>query len=161
MTSYLQQSGKVTPSHLAQWTTDGVLQDGGVAPFNVIASLRSANFNITSDQPIIIPFSIVAFQITSIVVTNASTSLTIAAGGFYPQSAKAGSAIVSAAQAYTALTSGAALMLASLASFGSSTRFSANNLGSIAGQLAVWFSLTTAQGAPATADLYICGNNLT
>jgi|SRR5208282_6193211 len=156
----IQQSGQVTPGHIATWTTDGVIQDGGAAPLNVIASLRNANFNITSDQPIIIPQSIVAFQLTGIVVTNASISLTTAVGGFYPQSTKGGTPIVASSQAYSALTSANSLMQATLAAFGSGTRFSSANLASIGGLLAIWFSLTTAQGAAATGDIYLLGNNL-
>ena len=155
------QSGTVTPGHLAQWTTDGVIQDGGVSPFNVIASSRSVNFNTTSDQPISIPFAISAFQLTGIVITNASISLTTAVGGFYPAASKGGTPIVSASQAYSALTTSAGLMQATLASFGSNTRFSAANLGAIGGLLCVWFSLTTPQGAAATADIYLIGSNLT
>jgi len=160
MTGILQ-SGSVTPGHLAQWVTDGVVADGGVAPFNVIASLRQANFNITSDQPIVIPVSILAFRLTAVIVTNASISLSAAIGGFYPQSAKGGTPIVSTSQAYSALTTSTGLLTVSLSSFGNNTRFSSVNLGTVAGQLAVWFALTTPQGAPATADIYLTGNNLT
>jgi hypothetical protein len=156
------QSGNVTPGHLASWTTDGVLQDAGGTPASqrVLASLRSANFNITSDQPILLPNSINAFQLTGIVVTNASVSLSSAVGGFYPQAAKAGTPIVSASQAYSALTTAAGLLQVTLASFGQNTRFSAANLGSINGLLAIWFSLTTPQGAGATADIYLTGIDL-
>jgi hypothetical protein len=157
------QSGNVTPGHLAGWVTDGVIGDLGISPFNVIASLRSVNFNETSDQPILIPAQIAAFQLTGIVVTNASISLTTAQGGFYPQSAKGGTPIVASTQAYSALTTSAGLLQATLASFGSSTRFSATNLGTILGTslIAIWFSLTTPQGVAATADIYLVGNNLT
>lgn len=49
----VQQSGNVTPGHLATWVTDGVLKDGGpaIAGQRVLASLRGANspnFDITS-----------------------------------------------------------------------------------------------------------------
>jgi hypothetical protein len=161
--SGILQSGAVTPGHLAQWTTDGVMQDGGVAPFNVIASLRSANFNITSDQPIIIPPQIKAFRLSNIVITNSTANLTTAQGGFYPQSAKSGTPIVAATQIYAALSSINALMTATLAAFGSGTRFSPATLGTVfgTGLLAIWFSLTTAQGIPATADVYLVGDNLT
>lgn len=155
------QSGSVTPGHLVQWTTDGVVQDGGVSPFNVIASLRSANFNITSDQPIVIPATIVAFRLSNIIITNSAVSLTTAQGGFYPAASKGGTPIVAASQSYSALTSINALMLATLAAYGSGTRFSGANLGSIAGQLAIWLSLTTPQGINALADVYLIGDNLT
>jgi hypothetical protein len=155
------QSGKVTPGHLPIWVTDGVIGDGGVSPFNVIASLRQANFNITSDQPIVIPSPITAFRLSNIIITNASVSLTTAVGGFYPAAAKGGTPIVSAAQVYTALTTANLLLLATLTSFGSTARFSSANLGTVAAQLVIWFSLTTAQGVAATADIYLIGDNLT
>jgi hypothetical protein len=157
------QSGQVTPGHSAIWTTDGVVQDGGPFPAGqrVIASLRGANFNTTNDQPIAIPQRFVAFQLTSIIITNASVNLTTAAGGFYPAAAKGGTPIVAAAQAYSSLTTAASLMTATLASFGANTRFSSANLGSIGGLLMIWLSLTTGQGAPATADVYLCGIDLT
>lgn len=157
------QSGSVTPGHSAIWTTDGVIQDGGSMPASqrVLASLRSANFNISTDQPILIPQAITAFQLTGIVVTNASLSLTNAAGGFYPLASKSGTPIVSAAQAYSALTTSNTLLQATLASFGQNTRFSSANLGAINGILAIWFSLTTPQGFAATADIYLMGTDLT
>lgn len=157
----VEQSGLVTPGHIATWTTNGVIQDGGAAPLNIIAALKNANFNSTGDQPILIPQSIVAFQITSIIVTNTSISLSAAVGGFYPQSAKGGTPIVSASQVYSALTTAASLLSVTLAAFGSGTRFSSANLGNINNVLAIWFSLTTAQPVNATADIYIVGNNLT
>lgn len=161
MTGVLQ-SGNVTPGHLATWATDGVLKDGGsaVAGQRVLASLRGANFNITTDQPIIIPQNFLAFQLTSIIVTNAPVSLTAAVGGFYPAAAKGGTPLVAAGQAYSALVSQASLMTATLASFGANTRLSAANLGSINGLLAIWFSLTTPMGVNATADIYLCGIDL-
>jgi hypothetical protein len=157
------QSGLVTPGHIAIFATSGVIQDGGGTPAaqRVLASVRGANFNTTNDQPIAIPQQIAAFQLTGIIITNASISLTTAVGGFYPVASKGGTPIVSAAQAYSALTSSAKLLQATLASFGSTTRFSAANLGSIAGFLDIWFSLTTPQGAPAMADIYLVGIDLT
>jgi hypothetical protein len=156
------QSGQITPSHAAVWVTDGVIKDGGATPASqrVLASLRGANFNTTNDQPIAIPLNFTAFQLNGIIITNASISLTSAVGGFYPQPAKAGTPIVSAAQAYSALTTPASLLAVTLAAFGANTRFSAANLGSIGGFLMIWLSLTTPQGAPALADVYLTGTDL-
>lgn len=158
----IQQSGKITPGHLVSWTTDGVVQDWGAAPAaqRVLASLRGANFNVTTDQPMLLPQTVTAFQLTSIIITNASVSLTSAIGGFYPALSKGGTPIVSASQTYSALTSQAALMTATLASFGSSTRFSAANLALINNLMAIYFSLTTGQGVNCTADIYLCGIDL-
>jgi hypothetical protein len=156
------QSGVITPNHIATWAAPGVIQDGGAQPAaeRVLASLRGANFNTINDQPIAIPLQFVAFMLTRIVITNASISLTTAAGGFYSQASKGGSAIVGSGQAYSALTTSASLLQATLASFGANTRFSVANLGQIGGLLNIWLSLTTGQGAAATADVYICGLDL-
>ena len=151
----IEQSGNVTPGHLVRWTTDGVVQDGGVAQ-KVIAALFGASFNETSDQPILIPSTITAFQITGILVTNASLSLTTAAGGFYPQPSKAGTAIVAAGQVYSSLTDANHLLSCTLAGSVATTRYSSANLPN--GY--IYFSLTTAQGANATADIYILGTDL-
>lgn len=145
------------------WSTTGVAQDGGpiaVSQKNVLASARSVNFNTTNDQPIAIPQRIIAFWLVGILVTNASISLTTAAGGFYPLAAKAGVPIVPANQAYSGLTNSSLLLFPTLSSFGQNTRFSSSNLGTIAGFMNIWFSLTTPQGAPATADIYLLGVDL-
>lgn len=158
----VQQSGNITPGHLATWVVPGAIGDGGPVPAaqRVLATLRGANFNTTNDQPIPIPQRVTAFQLTGIVVTNASISLTTAVGGFYPQANKGGTPIVAASQVYSALTTANGLLSLTLASFGQNTRFSSANLGSIGGLLDVWFSLTTAQGALASADIYLVGIDL-
>jgi len=156
MTGILQ-SGNVTPGHSAIWTTDGVVQDGGaiLASNKVIASLRQANFNTVVDQPIVLPRSINTFQLTGILVTNASVSLTTAVGGFYSAAQKGGSAFVSAGQVYSSLTSSSVILNATLAAYASS-RFSNVNLA----LWTIYFSLTTAQGAAAVADIYLIGLDL-
>lgn len=158
----IQQSGLVTNGHVAIFAANGVIADGGAMPTGrLIVSGRSLNFNTTADQPIVFPQYITAFRLANIIVTNASVSLTSAVGGFYPASTKGGTPIVSAAQAYSALTTPAGLMTATLASFGSSTRFSSANLGTIGGLLSIWLSLTTPQSVAATADCYMIVDNLT
>ncbi len=89
---------------------------------------------------------------TAILVTNASTSLTTAVGGFYPSAAKAGTPLVAAIQVYTALTDGTIGLFTTLAANIATTRYAQNFL---------YFALTTAQGAAATADIYIIGTDLT
>lgn len=164
----VEQSGSVTPNHLATWTTDGVIQDGGpiLASQKVLGSFRSANFNSIFDQPILVPPAISAFQLTGIVVTNASVSLTTASGGFYTAASKGGSQIVSSSQAYSALTGSNLLLSATLTAFANTARFSAANLGTLLNannqySLALYFALTTAQGVAATADIYVIGIDLT
>lgn len=162
MTS-IQQSGPITPGHLVLWSTTGVVQDGGAAPVGVrvLASARSVNFNTVNDQPIVIPQRVNAFRLTGILVTNASIGLTTAVGGFYPAASKGGTPIVFASQIYTMLTNNSLLLDLTLSSFGQNTKFSSSNLSALSGFLAIWFSLTTAQGAAATADIYLTGLDLT
>jgi hypothetical protein len=154
------QSGVVTPNHIVRWATDGVIQDGGTQSPSVLAALRGANFNSTSDQPIAIPATIVAFQLTGIIITNASISLSTAVGGFYPAALKGGTPIVAASQTYSALTGSNSLMTATLAAFGTNTRFSSANLGQILGLSNIWFSLTVPQGVSAVGDIFLVGVDL-
>jgi hypothetical protein len=164
----IQQSGSVTPGHLVIWTTNSVVQDGGpiLASQKVLASIRSANFNTTTDQPLVLPPAINAFLLSSIIVTNVSVSLTNAQGGFYTAAQKGGASIVAPGQNYAVLTSAALYINPVLTPFGLAARFSSANLPLVlaaAGQyaLAIYLSLTTAQGAPATADVYAIGIDLT
>ena len=159
----VQQSGSITPGHVAIWATNGVISDGGplVSSTNRLAALLSADFNSTADQAIQIPNTITAFQITGILITNASLSLTTATGGFYPTTAKGGTAIVANTQVYSSLTTPAKLLSATLAAGVSTTRYSSANLDNINGYLTLYLSLTAAQGVLATADLYLLGIDLT
>jgi len=155
----IEQSGNVTPGHVLLWATDGVVLDGGAlgAAQKVIASLRGADFNDTGDQSIVLPSRITAFQLNAIVITNASLSLTVAVGGFYPAASKGGTAIVAASQVYSSLTASNKLLSATLAGAAATTRYSIAELA----DWAIYFSLTTAQGLAATADLYVIGTDLT
>jgi hypothetical protein len=157
----VQQSGNVTAFHVAQWAANGVIADGGAMPTGrVIVAGHSLNFNTVLDQPIVFPQWITVFRLASIIITNASINLTTAAGGFYPAASKGGTPIVANTQIYTALNTSDKLMTATLAAFGSGTRFSSANLASIRGLLAIYLALTTAQGAAATADVFFEIDNL-
>ncbi len=113
----------------------------------LLGKLLGANFNTTGDQLIgIIPSNVI---VTQILVTNASISLTTAAGGFYSAASKGGTPIVAAAQVYSALTTSVIALNLTIAAF---LRITANQ---------IFFALTTAQGAPATADIYVYGADLT
>jgi hypothetical protein len=139
-----------------------VLQDGGAVPTGrLIVAGSGYNFNSIDDQPITFPQYVTVFRLVNIIITNASTSLTTAQGGFYPAASKGGTPIVANTQAYSALTTASGLMTATLASFGTGTRFSAATLGNVGGLLAIWFSLTTGQGSVASADIYMVIDNLT
>lgn len=112
----------------------------------LLGRLLGANFNITTDQAIALGSA--SYIITDIVVTNASTSLTTAAGGFYTGAGKTGTTLVAAAQVYSALTAAAKWIRATLAAVVGTDRFTGGS---------IFLSLTTAQGGAATADVYVFG----
>ena len=115
----------------------------------LLGVLKGANFNSTSDQPIAI--SGAKYVIRRIVVTNASTSLTTAAGGLYTGAAKSGTTIVGAAQIYTALTAASKFVDLTLEAGIATDSLTATS---------IFLSLTTGQGGAATADVYIFGDLL-
>jgi len=112
----------------------------------LLGKLIGANMNVTTDQAI--PITRIGTQkylITKIFVTNASTSLTAADGGIYTATSKGGTAIVAAAQVYTALTA---------ATVGLDLTLAVNNTYTLDN---IYLSLTGAQGGAATADIYVFG----
>lgn len=112
-----------------------------------LGSLKTANMNTTADQPITIGNGTSRYVITAIVVTNASTSLTLAVGGIYAAASKT-TALVANTQIYSALTGATKQVSLTLgALIGTDTR-SENTL---------YLALTTGQGGAATADIYIFG----
>lgn len=154
--SGIEQSGNVTPGHLVGWVAPGVVNDAGPplgTSESVLAQLLGVNFNTTADQAIPLPETIAKVNFTRFIVTNASLSLTTAVGGFYPQPSKGGTSLVANTQVYSALTAASKLMNPTLTSAGSGTLFDDTILTSFS----VYFSLTTAQGAACTADIYLCG----
>lgn len=167
MAGEILQSGQVSPGHLAVWVANGIAGDGGpiLASQKVLASIRGANFNTTADQPIILPPSITAFQLTGLLITNASISLSVAIGGFYTQASKNGNALVSAGQAYSSLTNTNLLLMATLTAYAQTARLSSSNLPLLLGAnnqnaLGFYFALSTPQSVAATADIYALGIDL-
>jgi len=117
-------------------------------PTDLLFTLRSANFNVTSDQ-ILTPTFNGKFRVKRIVVINTSLNgMSTAVGGFYTEASKGGSAIVAAGQVYTGLTNALTALELTLA---------LPSVAFVAGT-PLYFSLTTAQGAAATADLYVYGD---
>jgi hypothetical protein len=115
----------------------------------LLGELKGADFNITTDQNI--PMTALRYIIRRIVVDNASVSLTLAAGGIYTGAGKTGTIIVPAAQLYGALTAAAKFLdLTLTAIIGTDVRTEGT----------LFFSLTTAQGAAALADIRIFGDIL-
>lgn len=115
----------------------------------VLGKLIGANFNATTDQAIAINSN--RYIIERIMVCAPSISLTTAAGGFYPAASKGGTAIVAAGQAYSALTGATKWLDCTLSATPGTDLYTATTL---------YLSLTTAQGAAATADVYVIGRDL-
>ena len=113
-------------------------------PF-MLGRLLSANMNSTSDQAIYVVSS--NYVLYGILVTNASTSLTTAAGGVYTAASKGGTAIVASTQVYTALTGSTKALWLTIAAAGQDKLTAAP----------IYLSLTTGQGSAATADAYVFG----
>ena len=136
----------VTGAVTAASTITATGQVTGTGIEQIIGTKLSANMNVTTDQAI--PITRIGSQkylITKIVVTNASISLTTAAGGVYQTTSKGGTAIVANSQAYSALSAATTALNLTLAI---NRTYTLDN---------IYLSLTTAQGAAATADIYVFG----
>lgn len=116
-------------------------------PTDLIAYLKSANFDITTDQA----FNVLTnakYRVTKIVGLNTSVpGMNTAVGGIYTAASKGGSALVANSQVYTGLTNALTALDLTLA---------LPNLVLVAGT-PLYFALTTPQGAAATADLAVYG----
>lgn len=137
--------GKILPANID-------MASGPLPRYGLLANLTGANFNVTTDQALTLQTGVTRYIIRRIIVDNASISLTTAAGGIYTNAAKAGTVIVAAAQVYSALTA--------------STKFKDLTLEAVVGTdiltaTTIYLSLTTAQGAAATANVWVFGENLT
>jgi hypothetical protein len=116
-----------------------------------VAKLTGANMNSTADQAFTITHPYAKFRLHSIWVHSASISLTTAVGGIYTGTGKTG-AVCSTTQVYSSLTTARKTLSISVTD--------TDLYGSGAGvSLTLYLSLTTAQGAAATADFYIFGAN--
>ena len=118
-------------------------------PGNLVGKLLQANFNSTSDQLFTMTINS-KFRVTKITVENASVSLTTAEGGIYTAAGKSGTIIVAATQTYTTAGATTAQDL---------TLANPNTVlpGAPTNTL-LYFSLTTAQGVTATADIFAYGD---
>lgn len=115
----------------------------------LLGKLLGANLNVTTDQAIPIITGVTKYLIRNIVVTNASGTPTLAAGGFYTGAGKTGSTLVAAGQVYTALSAAGITLDVTLAL--ATTSQTATTL---------FFALTTTNGSAVTADIYIFGDVL-
>ena len=116
----------------------------------LLGELIGANMNSTSDQQIVIFSAPAKYIIRRIVATNASISLTTAVGGIYTAVSKGGTAVVANSQAYSTLSAGTKFLDLTLAS--NTDYRTATSL---------YLSLTTPQGAAATADIFVYGDIVT
>ena len=119
----------------------------------LIGRLIGANMNSTADQsvPMLIPAG-QSYTPTAVVVRNCSVSLTTAAGSFYSAASKGGTTLVGsgAAQAFSGCTATGLTgqTIAATAAGGNVV---------LPPSTPPILSLTTAQGAAATADIYVYG----
>jgi hypothetical protein len=125
-------------------------QFGGI----LLGKLISADMNSTSDQRIVMFSNPSKFILRRIVVTNASISLTTAAGGVYTAASKGGTAVVASSQAYSSLSASTLFLDLTLSTSGSASTTVKSSIPNL------YLSLTTAQGAAATADVYVYGDIL-
>ena len=100
----------------------------------------------------------VSYVFDAIEISSPSVSLTTAQGGFYTAVSKGGVAVVASTQAYTSLTTNAQSttgnsMTATLSTAGNTTKFAGYQQASQISTL--YLSLTTAQGAAATANIRV------
>lgn len=139
---------------LAQFSGNGSVSTTTTAinTNRVLCSIRTANFNTTADQACTIPGTITAWAVSSIMVTNCTGTMTLAIGGVYPTTSKGGTALVAAAQAYSALSSATIVLNATLAANIATTRYTVST---------VYLALTTGAGSAATCDFYVIGTDLT
>ena len=120
----------------------------------LLGQLISANMNSTGDQQIVIFSAPAKYIIRRIVATNASISLSTAVGGIYPAVSKGGTAIVANSQVYSGLTASGKFVDLTVASGYTSG-------GDVLTVKSIYLSLTTPQGAAATADIYVYGDIVT
>lgn len=122
----------------------------GVGMESLLGVLKGANFNTTSDNTITLTHPITGgkYLITRIIVTNASINLTTAAGGVYTGASKTGTTLVAAGQVYTKCSSATGVQQLTLATGATDNTFTGTS---------IYLALTTAQGATATADVYVMG----
>lgn len=120
----------------------------GVQGAAFIGSKIGANMNSTADQGFAI--NAISYIVTGIVVTNASVGLTVAVGGIYNAGSKSGP-LVASTQGYSGLLAATTFANLTLNSTATTTVQTGATL---------FLSLTTPQGAAATADIYVFGEVL-
>jgi len=110
--------------------------------------LIGADFNSTADQAIPIVSPTTRYAIFRHYVINPSTSLTVAKGSLYIDPAKGGPIINATTTAFTTAQTAALDAANNAAGIAVSNNVVTDNS-------TIYLSLTTPQGAPATADVYV------
>lgn len=114
----------------------------------LLGALKGADFNAAgTDQQIGMRPG--KYIIRRIVVTNASATILLAAGGIYTAASKGGTAVVGALQVYSTLLSSTVSLDLTLASGAINSALTAGILN---------LNLTTANGSAVTADVYVFGD---
>lgn len=144
-------SGIIKPKDL---TAAEMMLALGITP---IGRLIGANMDSTADQAIVLtlPSGFTKMVLNRITVMNASISLTTAVGGIYTAAAKGGIAMGNSAQSYAVLTATGPNVNGCLLNMGIASTWYVP--GSFSTPNTVFLSLTTPQGAAATADFYVFG----
>jgi len=117
-----------------------------------LAASATLDMNVTTDQALTIslPSGYTRYKINQILVYEPSISLTTAAGGIYTASAKGGVQVVASSQTYSGLTTTGPDTL------GSAFVIPGTNYNTIfLADTTLFFSLTTPQGAAATAKIVL------
>ena len=115
----------------------------------MLGAILGADMNSTADQAI--PIRSARYVVRRILVDNASINLTTAVGGVYTSAGKAGTVVVANTQVYTALTATTKWVDLTIA---------ATPLTDVLTATTIFLSLTTPQGAAATADVRVYGDVL-
>jgi len=150
------QSGSVTPTHLASWTTDGVIQDSGVAVPNLYAlfqaTITTVNFNQTAfDNQILInlPAGYTRWRCDRVIISNPSGALNTATCGLFSAVAAGGVAIVASGSAITITTAAADTN-------NNTQSLTIANQNTLAlSDTVVYFRLQVAQGVAATGNVTV------
>ena len=144
-------TGVATGSDLVDLYKAGCEQVGIGGGATLIGRLLAADCNVTANpgQPIPMFNGAQPFRLTGITAKNASVSLTTVAGGVYTAVNKGGTAVVLAAQVYTALTGNTLALDLTIDTVPAATEFPAAT--------GLWFQPTTGQGAAAVVDLFVYG----
>lgn len=128
----------------------GCEQVGVAGALTMLARLLNANMNVTTDQALTTFTGSMPFRITKVTAKNASVSLTTAQGGIYTAAAKGGTAIMATTAVFTTATGPTLAADIAIVATPGNTIWPAGT--------PLILSLTTAQGAAATCDLFVFGD---